>query len=64
MYYRFQYCSPARIKMHLAILASALVALASKTLAATYSIADNVVGNGFYDAFQFQAISDPTHGRV
>ncbi|TFK63709.1 nucleophile-disabled Lam16a mutant holds Laminariheptaose in A cyclical conformation [Pluteus cervinus] len=33
-------------------------------LGATYKRTDNIVGNGFYDAFEFQAIKDPTHGRV
>ena len=33
-------------------------------LGATYTLSDTIVGNAFYDAFSWQAISDPTHGRV
>ncbi|KAJ7698146.1 glycoside hydrolase family 16 protein [Mycena rosella] len=33
-------------------------------LGATYSRSQNIVGTGFYNAFNFEAISDPTHGRV
>jgi hypothetical protein len=33
-------------------------------LAASYGLADNIVGNSFYNAFSFEAIADPTHGRV
>ncbi|KAJ6460779.1 glycoside hydrolase family 16 protein [Mycena vulgaris] len=31
---------------------------------ATYSRSEHIVGLGFYSAFDFEAISDPTHGRV
>ena len=31
---------------------------------ATYHLEDNVVGGAFFDAFEWQAIEDPTHGRV
>ncbi|EIN04087.1 glycoside hydrolase family 16 protein [Punctularia strigosozonata HHB-11173 SS5] len=37
---------------------------ARPALAATYSRTSNVAGNGFYDFFSFQAIPDPTNGRV
>ncbi|KAJ2929630.1 hypothetical protein H1R20_g7464, partial [Candolleomyces eurysporus] len=30
----------------------------------TYHLRDNVVGGAFFDAFEWQAIEDPTHGRV
>ena len=30
----------------------------------TYNLNSNVVGSDFYSAFSFQAIADPTHGRV
>lgn len=30
----------------------------------TYLIKDNIVGDGFYSAFTFEAIADPTDGRV
>jgi hypothetical protein len=33
-------------------------------IGATYTLSDNIVGNAFYDAFNWEAISDPTHGRV
>ncbi|TFK71165.1 hypothetical protein BDN72DRAFT_937192 [Pluteus cervinus] len=33
-------------------------------LGGLYQRVDNYVGNAFYDAFEFQAIEDPTHGRV
>jgi len=32
--------------------------------AAAYNLADNIVGSGFYNSFDFEAIADPTHGRV
>lgn len=31
---------------------------------ATYSLSDEIIGAGFYDKFNFEAIPDPTHGRV
>ncbi|KAF7314551.1 Glycoside hydrolase family 16 protein [Mycena kentingensis (nom. inval.)] len=37
---------------------------AAPALAAVYSQTQNIVGSGFYDAFDFQAIPDPTAGRV
>lgn len=37
---------------------------AVSVIAATYSLTDNIVGGNFYDAFTWQAISDPTNGRV
>lgn len=36
----------------------------SSVLAASYSRSENIVGTGFYNSFNFEAISDPTHGRV
>jgi hypothetical protein len=36
----------------------------SGAMAAKYTLSDNIVGDGFYSAFDWQAISDPTHGRV
>ncbi|KAA1476410.1 2 beta-glucan [Dentipellis sp. KUC8613] len=38
--------------------------LAGRSLAATYSLSDNFQGNAFFSDFSFQAIADPTHGRV
>ncbi|KAF7370092.1 Glycoside hydrolase family 16 protein [Mycena sanguinolenta] len=37
---------------------------ASSALAATYSRSENIVGTGFYNSFNFEAIQDPTAGRV
>jgi len=34
------------------------------SLGATYSQTDSMSGSGFTDAFSYQAIADPTHGRV
>lgn len=34
------------------------------TTARSYSLTDNWVGQSFYNSFSFQAIDDPTHGRV
>ncbi|KAG8215910.1 hypothetical protein J3R82DRAFT_7882 [Butyriboletus roseoflavus] len=31
---------------------------------ATYSLSDSIVGEGFYSSFTFEAIPDPTNGRV
>ncbi|EIN09353.1 glycoside hydrolase family 16 protein [Punctularia strigosozonata HHB-11173 SS5] len=50
--------------MKLSIYISAALAATCNTLAASYSRKSNVVGNGFYDFFSFQAVSDPTNGRV
>ena len=32
--------------------------------AATYSLSSNIVGTDFLDEFSWQAIADPTNGRV
>ncbi|KAF9232412.1 glycoside hydrolase family 16 protein [Melanogaster broomeanus] len=40
------------------------VAVASSASAATYSRTSNLVGQRFLNAFTWQAIDDPTHGRV
>jgi len=42
----------------------ALASMVAPVLGGTYSRNQNIVGSGFYNAFQFQAIADPTHGRV
>ncbi|KAF8217156.1 glycoside hydrolase family 16 protein [Mycena galopus ATCC 62051] len=36
----------------------------SVALGGTYSLSENIVGTGFYNSFNFEAISDPTAGRV
>lgn len=55
---------PAPSVMAFTTLVMILVALACQALAATYSISDEIVGSGFYNSFSFQAITDPTNGRV
>lgn len=50
--------------MHFSTLALPILGLASQALAATYSLSSNVVGNDFYNDFSFEAIGDPTGGRV
>ncbi|KAJ7349959.1 endo-beta-glucanase [Mycena albidolilacea] len=42
----------------------ALSLAVSSVLGATYHSAEHIVGAGFYDSFNFEAIPDPTHGRV
>jgi len=42
-----------------------LASLTGSALAgATYMLSENIVGEGFYSSFNFEAIADPTHGRV
>ncbi|KAF8888569.1 laminarinase [Infundibulicybe gibba] len=41
-----------------------VLALAGPALAATYAQTDSHTGTGFPKSFSYQAISDPTHGRV
>ncbi|KAJ7233290.1 glycoside hydrolase family 16 protein [Mycena haematopus] len=41
-----------------------LASTVSSAFAGTYSRSQHIVGKGFYDAFHFQDIPDPTHGRV
>ncbi|KAF9469590.1 laminarinase [Collybia nuda] len=41
-----------------------LFSLVGPAISATYPISDTVIGSAFYSAFNFQAIGDPTHGRV
>ncbi|KZW03327.1 glycoside hydrolase family 16 protein [Exidia glandulosa HHB12029] len=36
----------------------------SLTMAASYSVSDTFIGSSFLSGFDFEAISDPTHGRV
>ncbi|KAF7367056.1 Glycoside hydrolase family 16 protein [Mycena sanguinolenta] len=42
----------------------AIASTISAALCATYSRSENIVGTGFYDSFNFEAITDPNHGRV
>lgn len=41
-----------------------VVSFATLALGAAYSRTDNIVGAGFNSAFNYQAVGDPTHGRV
>ncbi|KAJ7648634.1 glycoside hydrolase family 16 protein [Mycena polygramma] len=41
-----------------------LTSTVSTVLGASYSRSENIVGQGFYNAFNFEAIPDPTHGHV
>jgi len=41
-----------------------LFSLVPSVLGATYPISETIVGSGFYKAFSFETIDDPTHGRV
>ncbi|XP_006456982.1 hypothetical protein AGABI2DRAFT_195916 [Agaricus bisporus var. bisporus H97] len=50
--------------MKSAFTALLLSALWVPALSISYSLRDTVTGSGFFDFFEFQAISDPTHGRV
>ena len=52
--------------MNSVVLLAALFALFSFTpaLAATYSLSDEIIGSAFYNAFNWEAIEDPTQGRV
>ncbi|KAF9526028.1 2 beta-glucanase [Crepidotus variabilis] len=53
------------MKISLSITSKALVALSFVSVVkADYKLSDTIVGKGFYDAFNWLAIPDPTHGRV
>ncbi|KAI6135709.1 glycoside hydrolase family 16 protein [Pisolithus croceorrhizus] len=41
-----------------------MVLLAKTASAGTYSLTSNLVGEGFLNAFSWQAVADPTNGRV
>lgn len=41
-----------------------LVSLAVNVLGATYSLSDSYEGSGFNSGFTYEAIADPTNGRV
>jgi len=53
---------PSLITIPIALILSGLVA--GSSLANTYSLADTVIGKDFYTFFEWQAIPDPTNGRV
>ncbi|KAJ2916095.1 hypothetical protein MD484_g4332, partial [Candolleomyces efflorescens] len=46
------------------VLTVSLTSVVKSVHGATYLLRDNIVGAGFFDAFEWQAIDDPTHGRV
>ncbi|EMD36050.1 glycoside hydrolase family 16 protein [Gelatoporia subvermispora B] len=46
------------------VLGLTVLGSATAALGATYAQSDSHQGDGFYKSFNFQAISDPTHGRV
>ncbi|KAG6816368.1 hypothetical protein H0H87_006641 [Tephrocybe sp. NHM501043] len=50
--------------MKRAVASLCFLSLAAPSLSASYSLSDNIVGSGFLSAFNFEAIADPTHGRV
>ncbi|KAG5636449.1 hypothetical protein H0H81_007991 [Sphagnurus paluster] len=41
----------------------ALMMVSKPTFGAVYRLTDQIGGGAFYDAFDFQAIADPTHGH-
>jgi hypothetical protein len=50
--------------MRVAVPLFVLVGTARLTLGLVYRLEDDIVGRKFYDAFIFENIPDPTHGRV
>lgn len=53
------------MKLNIVNVSVALASLAGSALAgAVYTLNDNIVGEGFYSSFNFEAIPDPTDGRV
>ena len=41
-----------------------LLIVAPSVLGALYPLSDTIIGSTFYNAFNFEAIADPSHGRV
>ena len=50
--------------MNFAALYALLTFAANSAFGTGYNLDNNIVGSGFYDAFVFEVIGDPTHGRV
>ncbi|PPR05555.1 hypothetical protein CVT24_003294 [Panaeolus cyanescens] len=48
------------VSTSLALLASSLTPM----LVGAYQLTDQIIGNDFFNAFEWEAIADPTHGRV
>jgi hypothetical protein len=56
---------PPTMRMNAVSSSLTLALLTGSTLAGgIYSLTENIVGDGFYDSFNFEAIPDPTNGRV
>lgn len=56
---------PSTMRMNVVSSSLTLALLTRSTLAGGfYSLTENIVGYGFYDSFNFEAIPDPTNGRV
>jgi hypothetical protein len=53
-----------KVTFSLAAGAITLLSFTRPVLTATYPLSDAIVGSDFYKAFNFEAISDPSHGRV
>ncbi|KAJ6552274.1 2 beta-glucan [Mycena vulgaris] len=49
------------IRMHAPLLA---LSFAASALGATYQMSEHIVGEAFYNSFNFEAVPDPTSGRV
>lgn len=53
------------MKLNIIGISFTFASLAGTALAgAVYTLDDNIVGEGFYSSFNFEAIPDPTNGRV
>ncbi|OJA16778.1 hypothetical protein AZE42_03308 [Rhizopogon vesiculosus] len=52
------------MKMNVVGSSLTLALLTGSALAGTYVLSENIVGEGFYNSFNFEAIPDPTNGRV
>ncbi|KAF8703051.1 hypothetical protein AX14_014249 [Amanita brunnescens Koide BX004] len=50
--------------MNISALFTLLGFAANSAFGTIYNLNNNIVGSGFYDAFAFETIADPTHGRV
>jgi hypothetical protein len=57
-------CFPPLLYIDMKAFLSSVALLSVLGQATAYNIVDTISGTGFYNAFEFQAISDPTHGRV
>ena len=58
-------CSPLKVgSLNIMRYFAFLATFLPSALAATYPLTDTFIGNQFLSGFQWQAIGDPTHGRV